>query len=197
MKKNITIIILIFLNIILTPLISFPLLIRCIDSLVEPEIFGNDGFTFIFVIILLFYLRLLSLPIGFQFTKKQNNYIKNLIKKLSDSTNCPLKLLLFAYISDIFVYILLLLYFNSKNVFENMSFIDHLSVSHFGIFFSGYGLFFAYLSLIVWVRLVSQKFKTINAFNLLLLIIIIIMSIPFLILTIWIFVVVLTSIFKV
>lgn len=197
MKKNIPVIIFIFLNIILTPIISFPLFTICIDSLIEPEIYGNDGFAFIFAIILLFYIRIFTLPIWFKLTKNQNNYLKNLLQKLSDSKKCSLKVLLFAYISDIFAYILLLLYFNSKNLFENMSFIDHIDVFHFGIFFSGYGLFFAYLSLIVWSRLVSQKFKTISAFNLLLLIIFIIMSAPFLILTIWIFVMLLISIFKV
>lgn len=193
MKKNIPVIIFIFLNIILTPIISFPLFTICIDSLIEPEIYGNDGFAFIFVIILLFYIRIFTLPIWFKLTKNQNNYLKNLLPKLSDSKKSSLKVLLFAYISDIFAYILL----NSKNLFENMSFIDHIDVFHFGIFFSGYGLFFAYLSLILWIRLVSQKFKTISVFNLLLLIIFIIMSAPFLVITILIFTALILSIFKV
>ena len=177
MKNFILILIFIILNTLLLPIITTKYFILFFGASIMKENPYEEFKICFLIIILFFYMRVFVLPIFYLLLKNKktifNNFF-NLIKK-----NIMFNILLLSFF--IFVdFISLYIYCNYFLLSEmKLTLIDYIKyIFSLGYCFSGYGLFFAYLSLLFYTRIIEEKFKQRGFFNIIICLLFLIMFLP-------------------
>ena len=175
MKKNISITIFLLLNIFLSPIITIFFIYLYLGGLIIMEEPYKTNVIFIEIIFFIFLLRVLLFPFFYHINK--NSFLSEYFIKIKNDKNLATKTLVVSFLIDF----LSVSFFNiiiaiSENIFLNLT--NFFTLFLFPYIFGGYGLFFAYLSLLFYTRIIEEKFRQRGFFNIIISILFLIMFVP-------------------
>lgn len=175
MKKNIQIIIFLLLNIFLSPIITVFLICLYWGGLIMMEEPYKTNVIFLWIIFSIFLLRVLLFPFFYRINK--DNFLCEYFVKIKNDKNFAAKILIVSFLIDFmsvsFFNIILAI---SENI--NLNLTDFLTMFLFPYIFGGYGLLFAYLSLLFYIRITEEKFRQWGFFNVIICLLFLIMLLP-------------------
>lgn len=177
MKKTIPIIIFLILNILLSPIITVPLICLYWGGLIMMEEPFKTNIIFLWIIFFIFLFRVLLFPNFYRINKNKDNFLCGFFNKIKNDRNFATKILVVSFLIDfisVFVFNIILAIF--ANIVLGLT--DFFIMFLFPYFFSGYGLFFAYLSLLFYTRIIEERFRQRGFFNIIICLLFLIMFVP-------------------
>ena len=175
MKKTIPIIIFILLNLFLSPIITVHFISLYWGGLIMMEEPFKTNIIFLWIIFFIFFFRLLLLPIFYRTNK--NHFLCEYFIKIKNDKNFATKILVGSFLIDfITVSVFNIILAISANIVFDLT--DFFTQFLFPYIFSGYGLFFAYLSLLFYTRIIEEKFRQRGFFNIIICLLFLIMFVP-------------------
>lgn len=150
MQKILPISIFILLNTLLSPIITNFIAILYLGSIIVVDDPKEVITPYIYILTVFFIMRIIILPIFYTLTKSTNSILQNFFNLLKKNNIYTILFLLFIFFIDIAISYIFL-YIIDKKLISFNTFL-------FNYFIGGFGLLFAYLSLLCWIRIIEEKF---------------------------------------
>lgn len=177
MKKTIPIIVFILLNLFLSPIITVHFISLYWGGLIMMEEPFKTNIIFLWIIFFIFFFRVLLFPNFYRINKNKDNFLCGFFNKIKNDRNFATKILVVSFLIDfITVSVFNIILAISANIVFDLT--DFFTQFLFPYFFSGYGLFFAYLSLLFYTRIIEEKFRQRGFFNIIICLLFLIMFVP-------------------